>query len=306
MAALQISLGAETVFHVAGVPVTNSLLASWIVIAALALFSYIATAKLKKKPGRFQVFVELLVGGLFSFFGNIGGKHGQKFAPLMVTFFLYILISNWFGNMPGVGTIGIYESEAAKEAQKIVTRVFASTEPATHEVTAPAAEIKTGAEETKEVTEPKTAEHKTEEKIFVPLLRGPMADLNATLALALIAFGAIQYFGFKIGGPSYIKKFINFKGPIDFYVGVLETISDFSKILSFAFRLFGNVFAGEVLLAVMAFLCAFLLPIPFYALEFFVGAIQALVFAMLTGVFINVAVSHADHADHKHAEVATH
>lgn len=312
MAALNISLAPETVFHVGGVGITNSLLATWVVMAILALFSYLATANLKKKPGRGQLMVELIIGGLFGFFENLGGKHGKKFSSLLVTLFLFIVTSNWFGNMPGVGTVGFWES-GAEEAKHIITRVFAAPnteeiKAATHETITPEG---TAAGKTEEVT-PKTAEEKTvehpakEEKKFLPLLRGPNADLNTTLALALIAFAAIQYWGFKVSGIGYLKKFINLKGPIDFYVGILEIVSDISKILSFAFRLFGNVFAGEVLLAVMAFLFAFLLPIPFYALEFFVGFIQALVFAMLTGVFINVAVAHGDHGSHDHEAKESH
>ena len=132
----------------------------------------------------------------------------------------------------------------------------------------------------------------TEGEGFVPLLRGPTADLNMTIALAITAVIAMQYFGFKTLGIKYGTRFISFKGPIDFYVGILEIISDVSKVISFAFRLFGNIFAGEVLLSVMAFLMPFLVPLPFLGLELFVGFIQALVFSTLTSVFINVAVAH--------------
>ncbi len=88
------------------------------------------------------------------------------------------------------------------------------------------------------------------------------------------------------------KKFLNLKGPIDFFVGILELISEIAKIISFAFRLFGNIFAGEVLLTVMAFLFPFILPLPFLGLEVFVGFIQALVFVMLSLVFLRLATSH--------------
>lgn len=126
-------------------------------------------------------------------------------------------------------------------------------------------------------------------KVFIPLFRGATADLNTTLALALISVGAIQYFGLSTLRLPYLRRFFNFKSPIDAFVGILELISDFAKIISFAFRLFGNIFAGEVLLVVMSFLIPVLAPLPFYGLELFVGFIQALVFAMLTLVFLNVA-----------------
>lgn len=129
---------------------------------------------------------------------------------------------------------------------------------------------------------------------FVPLLRSAMADLNTTIALSLITVVAMQYFGFKNLGAHYSSRFISFKDPVSFAVGFLEIISDLSKITSFAFRLFGNIFAGEVLLAVMAFLMPFLVPLPFLAMELFVGVIQALVFSMLAAAFFTVAASHED------------
>ena len=101
-------------------------------------------------------------------------------------------------------------------------------------------------------------------------------------------------FGFKNLGFHYGSKFLNLKDPMGFFVGILESVSEVSRIISFAFRLFGNIFAGEVLLAVMAFLMPFLIPLPFLMMELFVGFIQALVFAMLTAVFLNVALSHAE------------
>lgn len=134
---------------------------------------------------------------------------------------------------------------------------------------------------------------------FTPLLRGATADLNTTLALAVVAVVAIQYFGFRTLGSRYGTRFVNLKSPIDLFVGLLEIISDVSKVISFAFRLFGNIFAGEVLLAVMAFLMPFIVPLPFLMLELFVGFIQALVFSMLTAVFLNVALSHEDGAHEK-------
>lgn len=131
---------------------------------------------------------------------------------------------------------------------------------------------------------------------FVPLFRGGTADLNTTLALALVAVMAIQFYGIKdLGLRVHVKKYLNFSGPIEFFVGILELISEFAKIISFAFRLFGNIFAGEVLLAVMAGLIPIIVPLPFLGLEIFVGFIQALVFAMLTLVFVNIAT--AAHAE---------
>ena len=135
-------------------------------------------------------------------------------------------------------------------------------------------------------------------KVLVPFFRPPASDLNTTLALAIISVISIQVFGFGYLGFKYIKKFVNFKGPIEFFVGILETISEFAKIISFAFRLFGNVFAGGVLLAVVSSLIPYVVAVPFYGLELFVGFVQALVFAMLTTVFVHLAtLSHAEHSE---------
>jgi len=132
---------------------------------------------------------------------------------------------------------------------------------------------------------------------LIPLFRASTADLNTTIGLAIIAVAALQYYGISYVGPKlYIGKFLNFKNPIYFFVGILELISEFSRLISFSFRLFGNIFAGEVLLAVIAFLIPVVAPLPFLGLELFVGFIQALVFSMLTAVFLNMAtVSHEEH-----------
>lgn len=127
---------------------------------------------------------------------------------------------------------------------------------------------------------------------FLPLLRSPSADLNTTIALALVSVIIIQFLSIKAHGiGGYIKKFINFSNPINFFVGILEAVSELAKVLSFSFRLFGNIFAGEVLLMVAMFLIPYLLPVPFLILEIFVGFIQALVFTMLTTIFLVVATA---------------
>ena len=138
----------------------------------------------------------------------------------------------------------------------------------------------------------------------VPLFRSPASDLNFTLAIALIAVTMANAFGVAaVGLGKRLSVFFNFKGPIDFFVGILELISEFAKIISFSFRLFGNVFAGEVLLAIMAFLVPYAAPLPFMFLEIFVGFIQAFIFGMLTLVFIAMAVTpHDDEHDAAHAE----
>ena len=133
--------------------------------------------------------------------------------------------------------------------------------------------------------------------LLVPIFRAPTSDLNMVCAMAVITVVLIQVVGFKYAGfKAYSSKFINFKGPIEFYVGIIELISEFTRILSFSFRLFGNVFAGEVLISVIFYLTTTLmpyipvLPLPFFFLEMFVGLVQAFIFCFLTMVFCAMAV----------------
>ena len=152
----------------------------------------------------------------------------------------------------------------------------------------------------------------TQYGIIAPFLRSVNTDINAPLAIAIYSFLFVEFWGFQALGFGYLKKFFNFgalaKGPmglIDVFVGLLEFVSELSRMISFTFRLFGNVFAGEVLLVMMGFLVPLVLINVFYGLELFVGAIQAFVFAMLTLVFAQTAVSHHGD-DHEEGHEAAH
>jgi F-type H+-transporting ATPase subunit a len=259
---LQISLAAEKIGSLYGFPISNSLLATWITMAVLFIFTFAATHTVSLVPSGVQLVSEIVIGGLHDFFKGITGDNIDKFFPLCASFFLFILVANWMGLLPGFSTIGFNHTKEA-----VVAEIPANTEQI-QESKAPA------------------------ETEFIPIFRAATSDLNTTIALALIAVSAVQYFGFSLVGFHYTTKFINFKNPMAFAVGILELISELSRILSFAFRLFGNVFAGEVLLAVMAFLMPFFLPLPFLAMELFVGFIQAFVFSMLVAVFLSIAVTH--------------
>jgi F-type H+-transporting ATPase subunit a len=123
----------------------------------------------------------------------------------------------------------------------------------------------------------------------VPLFRSPAADLNFTLAFAVISVILTNIIGMaSVGAFKHLSKFFNFKDPISFFIGILELISEIAKIISLSFRLFGNVFAGEVLLTIIFFLSPYFVPLPFLFLEIFVGAIQAFIFAMITLVSISL------------------
>lgn len=125
-----------------------------------------------------------------------------------------------------------------------------------------------------------------------PIFRSPSSDLNFTLALAVVTVAAVNVFGaLNIGLGKHAGKFLNFSGPIAFFTGILEFVSECARIISFSFRLFGNIFAGEVLLLVTAFLVPYVVPLPFFLMETFVGLIQAFIFAMLALVFIAMAIT---------------
>jgi F-type H+-transporting ATPase subunit a len=142
----------------------------------------------------------------------------------------------------------------------------------------------------------------------VPLLRAPAADLNFTLALAVITVIAVNILGaFAIGVGAHAGKFFNFKNPVLFFIGILELVSEGARMISFSFRLFGNVFAGEVLLTIIGFLLPYVAPLPFLFLEIFVGFIQALIFAMLSIVFISIATTaHEEHEEEHHSTEPHH
>jgi F-type H+-transporting ATPase subunit a len=199
--------------------------------------------------------VELVIEGLYNFFGSIfqNDTLTRRFFPMVATMFLFILLANWMGILPGVGSI--------------VVHGMRNGEPVT-----------------------------------IPLLRSMNADVNMTLMFAIVAIVVAQVFGVaSLGALHHMSKYVvaPWKKPygIGTFVGILEFIGEFARIVSFTFRLFGNIFAGEVLLVVVSFLVPYIVPVPFMVLEIFVGFIQALVFAMLTSVFLLMAsASHAEHA----------
>ncbi|MBI2474746.1 MAG: F0F1 ATP synthase subunit A [Candidatus Taylorbacteria bacterium] len=238
MSSVHVAIVPETVFHIGSFPVTNSLLTAWVTMAVIIVFAILFSRNIKAVPGKIQAALEYVIDSLLSFLETVSGdrKIAERFFPIVATIFLYILLSNWAGILPGVGSIGI------KEVEEGTTKL-------------------------------------------VPLFRSTFSDLNMTMALALIAVVLSHYFGLKtVGFKEHIGKFVNFKGPVDAFAGALEIVGEISKIISLSFRLFGNIFAGEVLLTIIAFLVPFIAPLPFLGLELFVGLIQALIFATLAMV----------------------
>jgi len=245
----EISIAAETVKYIGSFPITNSLIMSWVTIALLTIIGILITYRIRFVPHTLQNIGETIVESGLNFMTGILGsrRKAEQAFPLVATLFLFILLSNWLGLFPGIGSIGI------------------------------------------------TGMHNGHEAV-IPLFRSTYADLNMTLALAAIAVIATHLFAIiAIGKKAHLSKYITFASPILFFVGILELFGELSKIISFSFRLFGNVFAGEVLLIVILGLIPHIAPLPFYGLEIFVGFIQALVFSMLTLIFIQVATTEVQH-----------
>lgn len=250
---MEISIAAEKLFSIGAMPVTNALLIGVLVSAFLIWVITRATKNPALIPRGMQNVIEIIFEALLDLVESVtqDKKQARQFFPLIATIFLFVLISNWAGLLPGLGTVGVY------------------------------------------------GEHNGHHTI-IPFLRSTSADLNFTLALSLIAVMTVQFTGIAaLGIMKYGKKFFisPFHKPygIGTAVGVLELVSEVGKIISFTFRLFGNVFAGEVLLTVMLHLVPYFLPLPFMFLEVFVGFIQAVVFAMLTLVFLKMSTLEPEH-----------
>lgn len=240
----EISIKAEPIATFFGFHFTNSLLLSLVGLVFLLVLGieYSRQMNSEKKNALYYI-VQVVMRSVYSLFKSVLQDNTNYFFPLLGAFFVWILIQNWLGLLPGVGSILIPIKEGSHTLE-------------------------------------------------VPLFRGNNADINATLALAIVSVLLTQIFSIRfLGFKDYISKFINFSNPINFFVGLLEIVSEFSKIISFAFRLFGNIFAGEVLMTIIAFLVPVIAPFPFLLLEIFVGFIQALVFSMLTTVFISIAIT---------------
>jgi F-type H+-transporting ATPase subunit a len=247
------------------------------------LIVFIAIARRAQPvPGRAQGVIEMIVGFILDLVEGTGGKKlGRRILPLIAGIFIFILFANFSGLIPGMGTVGFYE-EHETDTEHATDETTSTTDEA-----AAADEAVNGEEE--------------HEKVLVPFFRAPTADLNMTFALSILAFTAIQVAGIRSHGVvGRIKHMANppFLFPI-------ELIGELSRILSLAARLFGNVLAGEILLGVMYAMAAaikvaiipVLFPVIFLGLEVLFGTIQALVFALLTLIYIMLAAAQDDHHD---------
>jgi F-type H+-transporting ATPase subunit a len=269
-------LAAEPIFYVSSFPVTNTLINSTLTMLGFVMFAFIINKAVKhyssRAPGGILNFFESILELLYQYFDTVtqSRKKTIQFLPLVGTLFLFILVSNWIGLLPGIGSIGRYLMHDGQLE-------------------------------------------------LIPVFRPATTDLNLTAGMAVIAVMVSHFLGIAvIGFFKYGNKFIKLgdlwhglksgkpmeimTAVIEFFIGLLEIVSEVAKLLSLSLRLFGNVFAGEVLLTVLAGILPFVLPLPFMALELIVGIVQATVFAMLTLVYLTVATTpiashHNDHVE---------
>ena len=271
-----------------GVPFTNSVLMTILVDLILVGVAFGVGQNMKLVPRGFQNMVEFLVEFFYDFARGVDKKNVAKFFALPMTILFFFLFGNMLALVPGVGSIGVCRAEAAVAESAAAKPESAAAKPE------------------EPILVQRFPAYCGKGNLFIPWLRAPAADLNVTFAFALVAVFMVEFWGFQALGIGYLGKFFinpfGKQGAIMTFVGILELFSEIMRIVAFAFRIFGNIFGGEVVLAVMTFLFAYLLPVPFYGLEVFVAFIQAVIFAVLTVVFAGLAVqAHGDdHEDHGH------
>ncbi len=277
-------IAAEPIFHIGSFPVTNSLITAWVAVALFVVVGFLVKRSIKHvpseaeggdhRPSKLQNFFEAVVEFMLGYVDQVthDRARSRKFLPIVGSLFLFILVCNWMAQIPGVGSI------------------WRTIELHGHIENA-------------------------------PVFRPAAADLNLTLAMALLTVVASHVFGIiTIGFFAHWNKFIAlgtlvksfkkgginiFVGFIELMVGVIEFSAEIAKVLSLSLRLFGNIFAGEVLITVLYGLVAYFMPLPFMALELIVGLVQATVFAMLALVYLTILTEqpHGHEEEHKQDEL---
>ena len=279
-----IALPAEKYPHSMWTNTLTAMVIADIIIIIIAFLVWRAVKGGELVPQGFSGAIEALLEVIYNLTESTAGKWAKSIFPWFAAITLFVLIVNWTELIPGVDSIGFLEQveEHGNPIEQLAPNIYTIVRP-------------------EEVHEDEHGEF-----TLVPYVRVLSTDLNFTVALALISVTMTQIFGIRALGAGYFLKFFNvtgiFKRPIfgiiDFGVSILELISEISKILSFSFRLFGNIFAGSVLLFVIGTLIPVFAQSVFLMLEFFVGMIQAVVFGMLTMVFMSMATAgHGDHGE---------
>jgi F-type H+-transporting ATPase subunit a len=282
-----------------GIPITNAVVTSWVISILLIVVVRLLAGKFSLLPSKGQIVVESLVIGIRDLIEPIVGKKMVK--PtfwLLAGLFTFILINNWSGMLPGVGTVG--HKQAIVEFHSVEQQEAFN---AAHH----------GSADQKAILNELRAEGRVQEHLNY-FMRPASSDLNSTLALATVAIFAWLYFIFRYAGPRAVfqdifgNKADKREVPLPIYymlgviflgVGMIEVVSIMFRPVSLSIRLYGNVFGGENLLTSMHGLFAYLLPIPFYFLEVLIGFVQALVFTLLVAVYIGLICNHGEE-EHEH------
>jgi F-type H+-transporting ATPase subunit a len=240
---IQVKLAPYVLGDFFGMPITATLVTTWLTMGLLLALVLMGTRRLALVPaGKLQQVFEVVVGGVYDYMADVleSKTLARKYFPIVMTIFLFVLSLNWVGLLPGVTAFGLTDEKGH----------------------------------------------------LVPLLYPAATDLNITLAFAIVAFLTIEIAGMvALGTFRYLGKFFNFHSPLGFVIGLIELVSEIARLISFSFRLFGNIFAGKTLLVVVMFFVPYIVPVPLLAFEVFVGFIQAFIFAVLTLFFIKLAIA---------------
>jgi F-type H+-transporting ATPase subunit a len=306
-----IEIKPETLYSVWKINITNTMVTSWLVVALMVALVYFASRRWELVPRGVQNLLEAIIEGFYNLVVGIAGeKNGRRFFPVVATMFFFILFANWFSLFPIFNVIG---QGRESEHGFVMQKTDVGPMPITYVGLSSPDQLKGRTIDEDDPEAARKAEQERDEGNFVgeirPFLRGINTDLNTPLALAIMSAIFVEFWGIStLGFFTYGRKFFNvggllrgvrslspgqvFQGVVDAFVGFLELVSEMVRLISFTFRLFGNMFAGEVVILMFTFLIPLVLTLPFYGLEIFVGLIQAFIFAALTLVFGMIAVSH--------------
>jgi F-type H+-transporting ATPase subunit a len=294
---IHVSIKPETLWSIGPLNITNSFLTMIIVMVAIILGGWLIARRASvSRPGKAQSIFEVSAEFVLNIVEATAGERvGRRIFPLVGGLFFFIILSNYSGLLPGVGTVGKYETEEPSESAALVAQ-------AAH----PASDVV--------IDTPAATEGEGAHKVLAPFFRSPSADLNMTLAMSLVTFLVVQVAGISAHGVAgRIKHMADppFLFPI-------EVVSELSRIISLSFRLVGNIFAGEVLVTVMYSLSSAIIektkyiafftvvvPVVFLYLEVLFGFIQSLVFALLTLIYIALAAA-GGHDDKEHGHEEAH
>lgn len=320
-----IQIKPETLYSIWKINITNTMVTSWLVVALMIALVYVASRRWELVPRGAQNLLEAIIEGFYNLVVSIAGeKNGRRFFPAVATIFFFVLFANWFSLFPIFNAIGLGEES---EHGFVMEKADLGPLPTTYVALSSLDQLKARSIGKDDPEAAQKAEQEKDKGNFVgelrPFLRGINTDLNTPLALAIMSAIFVEFWGIStLGFSTYGRKFFNFggllrgiwrlspgqlfEGVVDAFVGFLELASEMVRLISFTFRLFGNMFAGEVVILMFTFLIPLVFTLPFYGLELFVGLIQAFIFALLTLVFGMIAVTHGGPPGAEEAEAEMH